>query len=293
MNGELILNLPRKKYDAIDAVNFSPLQAMADSPAHYRHAISDAQGHDSDAMALGRAAHLATLEPEKFRHEVALWKGGTRRGAKWDTFKAENWEREILKPPAYSLCLALQDAVRRDRDAAKYLEGGKGEVTMLWTHRAPPLGATPAYEIGCKGRIDFLADVGAIVDLKTARSAKPDKFFAACFNLKYHTRAAFYVDGYEAITGRRLPYKIVAVETRSPYVTQVYTIPEHILEQGREEYRALLDRLHFCRTNSVWGTYFDGEMELELPRWATHNVSDEDVTGLDLIIGHQESADGL
>lgn len=289
---EVIFNCPRETYERMPGVNFSTLKHLVKSPAHYRHALT-ARTLDTDPMILGRATHLATLEPERFRNEVALWEGGTRRGKVWDAFRAENVGREILKPPAYNACLTLQAAVRNNPDAAKYLAGGQGEITVLWKHVAVAVGAVPAFEMDCKARLDFRADCGALVDLKTARCVSPEEFARACFNLRYHMQAAYYVDGYLAATGKRLPYVVVAVETAPPYVVQVYRIPDAVLDVGRQEYRTLLERLHYCRTNSIWGPYFDGEAELELPRWATHSVSDEDVTGLDLIIGHQESGDGL
>ncbi len=171
--------------------------------------------------------------------------------------------------------------MRADKDAAPYLAGGKSEVTITWKHVAPTVGELPGFEVDCKGRVDFLADCGALVDLKTCRDGSPAGFGRAAFNMSMHTQAAFYRDGYAAATGRTLPYVIVAVETSAPFVVSVYPVPEAYLELGRDTYRAWLSRLATCRAENRWPGYVDGPTELQLPRWAAPNA-DEDVTGLDL-----------
>ncbi len=279
----IVLGMPHGEYNRVSRVNWSSLKHLSRSPAHYRHQLMQ-HGADTVARKLGRAVHLATLEPERFASDCAIWTGGVRRGRAWDAFVAANAGRELLKEDEQEHCLAVQAAVRNDAKAAKYLAGGQGEVTMFWTHSVPALGALPGYSMDCKGRIDFKANLGAIVDLKTTRNASPSGFAKEAWNYRYHTQAAYYVDGYEAATGERLPYVIVAVENEAPHMVQVYRVPDHILDVGRDEYRDLLSQLNHCRKNAAWPGYSDGELELELPRWAMDIADDEDVTGLDLAV---------
>jgi hypothetical protein len=288
-----VLHLSRDEYDRLQRVNWSTLKVLAKSPAHYRHQLL-AKNDDTDARKLGRAVHLAVFEPERFASECVLWEDGRRAGKKWEAFSARHGAREILTAREHECCLTLQRAVRTDAAAGKYLAGGKGEMTLLWRHGVSGMGGLAGFDLDCKGRVDFLADVGAIVDLKTTRDASPDGFAKECWKYRYHAQAAFYTDGHEAATGARLPYVIVAVETAAPHAVQVYRVPESVLEVGREEYRTLLERLHFCRTNAIWPAYFDGESELSLPKWAIDSP-DEDVSGLDIDFPNQEQEqhDGL
>lgn len=277
----VVMNLPRSKYELVQRVNWSSLKVVGRSPAHYRHELLR-QGADTAARKLGRACHLAALEPERYRHEVAVWTEGRRAGKKWEAFCSEHEGQELLKEDEAELCQAIQRAVRNDSAAAKYLAGGQGEVSLFWTHVTPPMGALPGYSLDCKGRVDFLATDRALVDLKTTRDASEDGFGREVYKYRYHAQAAFYADGYAAATGIRLPYVVVAVESAPPHVVQVYRVPDRVLDAGRELYRALLDRLHICREHATWPGYFDGEAELSLPKWAAGGADDDDPTGLGL-----------
>ena len=53
------------EYADIDAVNWSPLSAMRDSPLHYAHRLRTPRT-DTPALAMGRAIHTAVLEPDAF-----------------------------------------------------------------------------------------------------------------------------------------------------------------------------------------------------------------------------------
>jgi hypothetical protein len=251
--------MTREEYDAVDALNWSSLKHLLQSPAHYRHAKLN-PGKDTDAKKLGRCTHLATLEPEKFAQACVLWDGGTRRGKEWDAFKTKHAGREILKEEELAHCVAVAAAVRADATAARYLAGGQAEASLLWLDRR--LG------LECKARVDFVASCGALVDLKTTRDASQEGFGREVWRYHYHTQAAWYSDGYFAATGKRLPYFLVAVETEAPHVVQVYRVRELELELGRAEYQGLLDTLVTCRASNSWGGYGQGEQLLSLPRWA-------------------------
>ena len=280
MNG--ISNITREQYDRVTRVNWSTLKLMGKSPAHYRERLEHPPGPDSDAMAQGRVTHLAAFEPERLG-DVAIWEEGARRGKQWEAFCADNRGREIVTRATYDNALAIGRAARTNPMAARFLSGGKGEVTVQWTVKVPAVGALEGYEVDCKGRLDFVANCGALVDLKTTRDASPEAFGRQCFNLEYHAQCAFYADGYEAATGQALPFVVVAVETSAPYVVQVYEVPFEILELGRERYRALLDTLNHCRTHSEWPGYATTPMQLTLPKWAVSN-DDEDAADLGLVI---------
>jgi hypothetical protein len=272
----------REAYDRIERINFSTLKFMMKSPAHLHHA-QVTPGKDTDPKKLGRAVHIATLEPERFKSACAIWDGGTRRGKDWDRFVEENEGRELLTEREHEVCLALQTAVRSDPVAKPYLSKGKGEVTLLWTQERKD--GVNGYSMPAKGRIDFDAP-GAIVDLKTTRNASPDGFAREVWTYRYHAQAAWYSDGYERATGRRKPYVIVAVESEPPHVVTVFLVPEVVLQLGRDEYSLWLDRLAACRASNSWPGYREAEAELELPRWAYPD--DDDISGTGLKFGGVE-----
>lgn len=251
----------RDDYDRLAAINWSSLKHMLKSPAHFRYASLQEQT-DTDAMVLGRCVHLATLEPERFRREVAIWDGGTRRGKDWEEFKRANAGREILKPEPAALAKAIGEAARAA--AGPLLAHGKTEVTLQWTH---------LNGLAAKGRVDFISDEFGIVDLKTCRSAAPHDFSSASARMLYHCQAAYYCDGFELAEKKRVPYTIVAVETTAPFVTAIYQLGEDVLQVGTETYQPLLDLLKSCREQSHWPGY--NTQPLVLPKWLQPDESDD------------------
>lgn len=285
MNG-ILSSMDRAAYDAItDRVNWSTLKAMGRSPQHYRHGLDNPRA-DTPSLAMGRATHVAVLEPHLFMAEHVVWKGGRRQGGAWDEFRAEHHDREILTEEEAAKCLAIQRAVLTNHPASRYVTGGKAEVTALWTEEEPAMGGLSGYSIPCKARLDYVRP-DVLVDLKTTRDASPDAFGRTTWNFQYHVQSAWYRDAHAAAKGYELPFVIIAVETEAPYAVQVYRVPEHILELGRETYRALLSRLDWCRKHDDWPGYSDdGEMELTLPRWAADfGDESENIAGLDLVVG--------
>ncbi len=268
--------LSRISFDAYkksEGVNWSSLKHLLKSPAHYRaHGLM--KDSDTTSKKLGRAVHLAVLEPEKFAASVVVWDGGTRRGKEWEAFKAANAGREILTEDEHADCLAIAAAVRGDVHAARYLTGGAAEQSVAWTHSVPAVAGFPAWSIGMKGRLDYAVPGLAVVDLKSTRDGSLEGFGREVWKYGYHIQCAIYVDGYAAATGETLPAVILAVESAAPHVVTVYRIPDEVLAIGRETYRDLLSRLHLCRTEDRWPGYSDGEALLTLPRWAAPELSD-------------------
>lgn len=267
-------DVPREDYDAIDAVNWSRLKMIGKSPAHYRHNLLT-PSKDTDARKRGRAVHMAVFEPERYLSATIVWDAGRRHGRKWDAFVEKNEGKDILTAAEARAVQDLANAIRSDATAEKYVSGGRAEVTVLWEESG----------IRCKGRLDFAANCGALVDIKTTRDASPEGFGREVWRYQYHVQASWYRHGWEKATGTRLPFVFVAVEADPPHVVQVYRVPEPIMDLGTERWTALLEHLAFCRQESRWPGYFDGEGELELPRWATSFPADDDVSDLGLIIG--------
>lgn len=274
--------LGREAYEAIDAVNWSTLKHLGKSPAHYLHGLTDKSG-DSEARQRGRVLHLAIFEPERMARDVVVFHEA-RRGKAWEAFEAKHAGKEIVTSRMYEHVTALAAAVRTNAMAARYVSGGLPEHTVTWRYRSAPIEHIEGHEFACKGRLDFIADLGAIVDLKGSRDGSPGGFAREVLRYEYHAQAAFYADGYEAMTGVRLPFVFVVVEASAPHVVQVYRVPDDVLELGRERYQQLLAHLNVCRRESRWPGYAETEMELVLPRWA-RPLEDDDALDADLVIG--------
>lgn len=275
MKGEIQFGLSYEDYDAIEAARLSLLRFMKQSPAHYRHAETKPR-IDTDSLRLGRVTHRLALEPERVMAHIAIWDGGRRFGKEWDSFRRKNSHKEILKPDELDECRSIAQAARLNQMTAPYLNGGQGEVTLRWTDE----------ETGvlCKARLDFVAAIGVIADLKTCRDASPVGFGRSCASFDYHAQAAFYVDGYKACTGKELPFVVVAVEKSAPHVSQVYTLGEADLDAGRYAYGTWLSMLKKCRETGRWDGYAEGPMALSLPNWVTGAEEDVGADELGLVV---------
>lgn len=257
----------REEYERLPRVNWSNLKLLDISPAHYRQALLT-PWEDSDYKKLGRACHISVYEPEQFQARCVVWRGKVRRGVDWEKFVDEHPDDEILTEHQHETALAVGHAVRSSAMAKPYISGGQGEVTLLWRHG----------DVDCKSRLDFVAELGALVDLKTVNrqgGAAPEAFGFTCRNLKYVTQAAFYRKAYESVTGKRLPYYLVAAETMAPFAVQCYRIKESDLEEGERHFEELLDTYRACRASSRWPAFSDHVLDLELPaRFEEASVDD-------------------
>lgn len=272
-------------YSLVRGVNISSLLYMGVSPKHYRDYLQHG-GIETRQMSLGTAAHAAVLEPLRFQTEFAVWdkekKNGdmaARKGKDWDAFVAEHAGQTIITPAEHEHACAIAGAVRSDALAMRYLSKGEPEVSLQWTDRETG--------ILCKGRIDWDVDLefphACIIDLKTARDVSSWGFCSSASKLDYHTRMAWYADGYEEITGRKPDVIVVAVEPKRPYDVVCYNLeddPE--LDTGRDEYRRLLDRLAQCTRDNEWPGIGNGQMQrFELAKWKRNDNESLEDMGLD------------
>ena len=276
--------VPVADYAAIDALSISRLKELKRSPQHYQHLLSHPK--TSVPLTLGTAAHVATLEPERFAKQFAIWTRRTdagrmapRNGKWWDAFQAENSGRTILTEDESELAKRISDAVRGNSLAMRYLETGEPEITMQW--RLPDYFGSRE----CKGRVDWLTridDTSVLVGLKTARDCRPFLFGSQAAKLGYHLQHAWYRDGWATIKGGETPRLVeIVVESDPPHAVAVYRIPEEVLERGREEYYELIKTLFECERTDEWPGPVPREEVLTLPAWAYPTFDDLSDLGLE------------
>jgi len=274
--------MPRADYDAIAALNISKLKEVKRSPLHFRHMLDNPKV--SDPLTLGTATHVATLEPERYASEFAVWnrvtEGGAmapRRGQYWEGFVANAGKKTILTPEQNDLANAIAKSVRFNEDANRFLEVGDSEVTLEWNLPAE-LGGRPA-----KGRVDWITRIDGkpyLVGLKTTRDCRHFQFAKQAANLGYHLAWAYYFDGYKALKGIEPGVIEIVVESDAPHAVAVYRIPEDIILQGREEYWECAKLLAECEASGEWPGPVAGIEELTLPSWAYKQ--EDDIADIDL-----------
>lgn len=283
----VIPNLNRAGYDKIGAgrglydavVNWSTLKILgAKTPAHYRYAIEEGAGtaEETDAQLLGRAVHVAALEPEAYASSFDVWKGG-KRDLRQEVFRdfmatAILQGRDVITADQHREAKRIARAARLCEAAQPFLPG-KREISITFQFVRAPMLALAGYSIDCKARLDLLCDNGAILDLKSTRDGSPEGFAKEIARYGYHLQAALYRHGYQLASGEKSPrpYYLLAVENEPPYVPQLYRLGDGLLAFAHSKVVEMFDLLAFCRREKKWPGYFDAAMILDLedmPRWS-------------------------
>ncbi len=251
-----------QEYLALDGLNWTTLKAMEDSPLAMLHR-QKTPSEDTPSRVLGRATHMAILEPDRFETDVITY-DSRRAGKAWEAFKESNASRTILKVSELETCQDMAAAVRGDSAAMRYLRHGRAELTIRW--RDPDTG------VPRKARLDWLTVHDGqviLVDLKTARDITERGMAQAAARFGYHGQLASYMDGLRVLGVRVARVVMLVVRNRAPYDVGVFELGEDALEAGWTWYRRLLDLAAKCAKEGRWPGRYDGaEQTLALPGWA-------------------------
>ena len=270
-------------YLGIDALNWSTLKLMGDSPASMRwHLDNPAPQKSSAAMQLGTDVHAYLEDPKAFAATVAV-EPADLKGPKAGNGKRSQWRTAAEAAGLRVLSSAeWEKVVNMATDEAKKQEGqpklhpcmrgpGDNELTLVWTN--------PFFDRLCKARIDrvYPGPTGAVVvDTKTTKNAERRAFANDAFRYEYHAQAAWYADGWERVTGTApAASAILAIQSSPPYSQAFYRLDPDTIESGRRTYSIYLDMLAKCEASGVWPGYENATIERpkwysepQLPHWA-------------------------
>lgn len=266
---------PMDTYHTWAAASNSRLSKLLKSPAHLR-AYMDEPPADTEALRHGRAIHAAVLEPDLFASQFASAPEGLDRRTKagkeeWASLCDQFGEANVLRADEWAMCMRIRDNVHALSTARGMISGpGDVELSVLWEDKGTG--------VLCKARWDRHSPElagGAIVDLKTTRSASPRDFERSIVTFGYHRQAAFYLMGAKA---RRLParhFSIIAIEKTPPYAVAVYRITEGVVDAAAEQIQALLRLYADCVKHDRWPGYPDEVRDISVPTWAWGIMDDE------------------
>lgn len=234
-----------------NALHFSDLKHIARSPAHYRYATTHArkqEGHER----LGTALHCLLLgQPER----VVLY-DGRRYGKKYDEWLSQQAADAVTVNPSEAEHLTgMVESVRAHSTAWGLLrEQQVCEQTLHWRW----LGRL------CAGTPDSFS-LENLVELKTGRTAHPERFQSQGRFYGYHAQLAWYRRGMiESGIGTPASLWIVAAESSPPYPVTVFRLTEQAIERGEQACRAWLETLLVCEQNDSWPAYTDAAVDFDV-----------------------------
>jgi exodeoxyribonuclease VIII len=259
--------MPAAEYHAVQALGATGLKALRKSPAHFygQHmAPNRPQPQQTAAMANGSLVHCALFEPQELRRRYVVKPEGmnfaTKTGREWRDAQT----LQIVDAEALQSAQAQAWTVRAVHDLHSLLSEGYAEASAFW--RDSETGAL------CKCRPDWVRPTGdgvILVDGKTTQDASPDGFGRAIWTYSYHLQAAWYSDGFEAATGKRVHgFVFAAVESAWPHVAGAYMLADDVLDAARRENRRLLNLYAKCLESGDWPGYASRVQLVNLPKWA-------------------------
>ena len=265
----IIKDLPFADYAALPGTNWSRLSDLRTSARLYQYR-DDHPRPDTASMHLGRTAHVFVLQPE-VTEQYVVYRGATTgkgsRTAKKDfTADAEAMGQTVLSADEWDVCLAMRGSCLSNPDTLLHLAAlTEREVSVQWTHHSGEK---------CKSRLDGTTPTH-LVDLKTTRAVSLRLFFTDATRFGYHCQLAMYQDAWIAATGEVLPVALIVAQSVPPWDSWVVTMPESVLQTGREVYEQCLTTLQQCRAAGRWPGLADGPVDFVLPGWADPSSEDD------------------
>ena len=260
------LQMSEEEYRGDPAVNKSTLWEMRRSPAHYMYALTHPR-EDTAAFKLGRAAHMAILQPVEFREHYVLEPVADKRTKEgkqiWADFMAQMRDgQEIISEQDYWDVMGMYDSVYMDVNASAWLDGAITEVPLFWTDESTG--------IQCKCRLDAMTERDGqiiLMDLKTCADASTGTFLREALRYGYDVQAAHYIRGVKnEFPDAHVQWYFICVEKKAPYAVNVIHVSEDFIDRGTLQLIGLMDKLKTCTTTGEWPGY--GFNELVLPPWA-------------------------
>lgn len=294
------------EYHSAPGLSASMLDKIRISPAHLRAYMDGELADDSEALSLGTLCHRAIFEPDTLTAESVcmlpdtIWIPKDRRaklksaapvltdsGSEktegdnaeiyWNSqiTECKDWVKEnaagrsIVDAREWNKAVRIRDNAHRDGTVRALLTGGYGEQALFVEDTHGTLR---------KSRYDYITTSGnAIPDLKTCRSAHPDKFERAILERGYHQRAAYYVDNANLAGIKKDVFVFVAVETAPPFLVVCYRLADEVLEFGRKLANAEIQTYRNCVEAGKWPGYHQGIREIGLPPYVMRQIQSEGV----------------
>jgi PDDEXK-like domain of unknown function (DUF3799) len=238
-----------------------------------------------EKFSIGSVSHIMLLEPHTFNHCVVVVRGKTKDGKPSDGYSsqdAKDQRDEAIRAGKTPILPKQLDEIYRARDALfahafvrDAFKNGRLEQSIFWKH--------PIHGFWCRARPDFIADgMSHLNDYKATANASPQNFGRHAYNLGYYRRAAWYLEGIEAVTGIKPPhYWFCSQEIRAPYLTSVVELDHIALEAGRDENNLAAATFARCLGTGDWYGYrdpahldTDRAFRVGLPPWAYAQIDE-------------------
>lgn len=258
-------------YHTSPGVSNSSTKVFREDPQlyHYRYVLRNYDQERKDAFDFGSAVHDVCLLQDESRivriPESVLSKSGSKAGAAWKDFEAENAGKLLIKSDDYQAIQDCADAVRSHPVAGKLLDTNGPAEQMFWTEDRD-LGL----RLKCKPDKLVVMPSGQviIVDLKTTESVNPGAFARSIVAYEYDCQRYFYERVLKACGLEIGGFVFVAVRKTPPYSVACYSISDDDMTTAMDIVEQCLVRMAECYATGDWlPKNRDQILSLTLPRY--------------------------
>lgn len=189
-----------------------------------------------------------------------------KRSKKWQRFREDHQDHEILTEAEYERAEGMARAIRAHKKAMEALDGER-EQTFTWDRAG----------LRCRGTPDVRTR-RRITDLKTARTADPERFPGDAIRLAYHGQLPWYVGGGVAagLVDEGAECVVVAVEPEPPFVVTVFKLTSDAIEAGERLVALWFEQLKGCVESNVWPSYTEAVAYIDVRPDVELTFPDED-----------------
>jgi len=267
-------NLDMDAYHADPAVSKSTLTKFNKLPASILYRADT----DNDTLRLGRAFHLACLEPRLFRVGVVPY-DGIRRGKFWDEFQSKYEGKMILTRDQYDSVFAMSESLKDYKIWNELLEDGQVEVSIFWDDKR-------GFRI--KSRPDLITSNGIMADPKTCHDLTDRGISKAILSYQYHWQAYLCMIGMEE-HGQFYDQFIFVFISKAPYGDNKHGVRFVQIERGDEwwtmaeaDLSRVLDDYKKCLDRNEFPAYPGTIETIPPPAWAVPNDEPLTMDGVEL-----------
>jgi len=237
---------------------------------HRKHITRTEPSAESDALARGTLVHkLLEMGFERFGEASRIIPeahitGSGALSTKGDTKKwlADQDPGIIWLTPQDSLfCEEVVTQFDLNKEASRILSLVKDrEISIRWK-------SAEGWHLKC--RPDAVLSDGRVVDWKTTRVQHPSsQWWVGCRDYFYHVACAHYMQGAKAAGYSDEPITYVVISTVSPYLVQVISLPQRLVEFGQKKWRNAVADIHARTEFNHWlPEGYDSVCELQVPSW--------------------------
>ncbi len=232
-------------------------------PAYYHTFIEPSiKQKQTKSMGFGSAFHLALLQPKMYEQMVVVGPDINKNTTEYKTWKAKHAYHIIIDPQQERAIQEMVNNVVNNKAAYELLNSaGKPEQPIRWQDDKT--------EIWLKAKLDYMLEIGTVLDIKTCADPNPNEFSRSCGQLDYQCQAAMYKDGILDLTGNEVEFIHIAVGVEAPYECIVHRLTKEAIDLGRSMNTSVLRRLKDCRDTGVWESQYAHQIvDTDLPRWS-------------------------